>query len=468
MAGWVKFGILAGTALCAAQPLMAQSPAAGTRNMAAGQPPQPGPRVAATTIIHAGKLLAVPGQPVKQKATLVTANGKVQSIRDGFLDAAALGLPADTPVIDLSSKFVLPGFIDLHVHITSSGIAGRFSGLQMREEDAFFALNGYTNGLATLMAGFTTIRDLGASNEAIFPLRDAINYGIVAGPKIVAAGRGISPTNGHGDAHGMKRAYLDAEPRDSVCDGADDCRRATRAAIKYGADVIKVHVTGGVLDPSDAGTEQQFSDEEVKAIAEAAHSMGRKVTTHAHGKGGIDAAVRAGYDSIEHGMWADEESLKLMKAHGTYLVPTVWPITYVGDTAEKVKQGPFKNLNPNSMAKLLKLGDQPKKLVRMAIKIGTPIALGTDSGISPHGTNAQEMLEYVDAGMTNMEALKTGTVNAAAAAGLADRGRLDPGMAADVIALDADPLADIGAVMGVDFVMRDGIVFKRAGAEVKQ
>ena len=405
---------------------------------------------------------------MKQQATLVTADGKVQSIRDGFLDAAALGLPADTPIIDLSSKFVMPGFMDLHVHITGSGLAGRFSGLNMREEDAFFALNGYNNALTTLLAGFTTIRDLGSSNEAIFSLRDAINYGIVPGPKIIAAGEGISPTNGHADSHNLKRAYLDAEPHENVCDGADDCRRATRAAMKYGADVIKVHVTGGVLDPSDAGTDQQFTDEELKAIVEAGHSMGRKVTTHAHGKGGIDAAVRAGYDSIEHGMWADEESLKLMKEHGTWLIPTVWPITYVGDTPEKVKQGPMRNLNPNSMAKLLKLGDQPKKLVRMAIKIGTGIALGTDAGIAPHGTNAQEMLEYVDAGMTNMEALKTGTVNAAAAAGLRDRGRLDPGMAADVIALDADPLQDIGAVMGVDFVMRDGIIFKEAGAEVKK
>lgn len=462
----IRFGILAGVALCIVQPGLAQRP--GTRDVPAGQPAPPTARVAKTTIIHAGKLLAVPGEAVRQQATLVTADGKIQSIRDGFQDAAALGLPADTPVVDLSSKFVMPGFMDLHVHITGSGIAGRFSGLNMREEDAFFALNGYTNALATLMAGFTTIRDLGASNEAIFPLRDAINYGIVPGPKIIAAGRGLSPTNGHGDAHNMKRAYLDAEPRESVCDGADDCRRAARAAIKYGADVLKVHVTGGVLDPSDSGTEQQFTDEELKAIVEAGHSMGRKVTTHAHGKGGIDAAIRAGYDSIEHGMWADEESLKLMKAHGTWLVPTVWPITYVGDTPEKVRQGPMKNLNPNSMAKLLKLGDQPKKLVRMAVKIGTGIALGTDAGIAPHGTNAQEMLEYVDAGMSNMEALKTGTVNAAAAAGLPDRGRLNPGMAADVIALDADPLQDIGAVMDVDFVMRDGIIFKQAGAEVKE
>lgn len=457
--------LLAGAA-CTAISLM--SPAAAQRSVEPGQPPQPSARVPVATIIHAGKLMTEPGKPVMTQATLVTEAGLIRSVHQGFQDAAALGLPAGTPVVDLASKFVMPGFMDLHVHITGSGIAGRQSGLQLREEDGFFALNGYTNAMATLMAGFTTIRDLGAPNAAIFPLRDAIRYGIVPGPKIIASGEALSPTNGHGDAHNMRRDLLDAQRHDNVCDGPEDCRRATRAAIKYGADVIKVHVTGGVLDPSDAGTEQQFTDAEIKAIVEAGHSMGRKVTTHAHGKGGIDAAVRAGYDSIEHGMWADEESLKLMKQHGTYLIPTVWPITYVGDTPEKVMRGPMANINPNSLAKLLKLGDQPKKLVRMAIKIGTPIALGTDSGISPHGTNAQEMLEYVDAGMSNVEALKTATVNAADAAGLKDRGTLTPGLAADVIALDGDPTADINAVTSVDFVMRDGIVFKQNGQEVSK
>ncbi|WP_168694383.1 metal-dependent hydrolase family protein [Sphingomonas flavalba] len=462
----MRLSILLSAAACLA--LVAGVPAAAERVVQPGQPPQPTPRTAKTTIIHAGKLMTEPGKPVLNQATLVTDGGKIRSVHQGFVDAAALGLPADTEVVDLSNKFVLPGFMDLHVHITGSGLVGRMSGLNMRQENAFFALNGATNAMTTLQAGFTTIRDLGATNEAIFSLRDAINLGIVPGPKIVAAGEGLSPTNGHGDAHNLKRAFLDASPRDSVCDGPEDCRRVARQQIKFGADVLKVHVTGGVLDPSDAGTEQQFTDAELKAIVEAGHSMGRKVTTHAHGKGGIDAAVRAGYDSIEHGMWADEESLKLMKERGTYLIPTVWPISYVGTTPEAVAKGPMANINPTSLAKLFKLGDQPKKLVRMAIKIGTPIALGTDCGIAPHGTNAQEMVEYVDAGMSTVEALKTGTVNAADAAGLKDRGRLDPGLAADVIALDGDPVADINQVMNVNFVMRDGIVFRRDGQEMRK
>ncbi len=459
--------LLSGVLLAAMTPAVAI--AAGRPEMPPGQPAQPTARVASLTIIHAGKLLAVPGEAVRQRATVVVgADGRVARVADGFLDAAALGLPADTQVLDLSSRFVMPGFMDLHVHITGSGVAGRNANAKLREEDAYFALNGAHNAFDTLMAGFTTIRDLGAANGAIFPLRDAIRDGIVPGPHILAAGAGITPTNGHADAHDLKRALLDVETQDNSCNGADDCMRATRAAVKYGADVIKVHVTGGVLDPSDAGTEQQFTDAELQAIVWAGHSMGRKVTTHAHGKAGIDAAVRAGYDSIEHAMWADEESLRLMKQHGTWLIPTVWPITWVGDTPEKVMQGPFRNLAPNSLAKMLKLGDQPKKMVRMAIKMGVQIALGTDAGIAPHGSNAQEMLEYVDAGMTNMEALKTGTVNASKAAGLPDRGSLAPGMLADIVALEGDPVADIAAVLKVDFVMRDGIVFKRDGARVDQ
>lgn len=432
-----------------------------------GTPPHPAAPVAKLSIIHAGKLLAVPGEKVVEQATIVTEAGKVRSVRQGYADAAALGLPADTAVIDLKDKFVLPGFMDMHVHLTSGG-AARNPMTRLREGPEYFAVNAYANGYRTLMAGFTTVRDLGSPGDSVFGLRDAIRDGIVAGPKIIAAGEGISPTNGHADAHGLRRDLMEAQVRPGVCNGADDCRRAVRDAIKYGANVIKVHVTGGVLDESDAGTGQQFTDDELKAIVEAGHDMGRKVTTHAHGKRGIDAAVRAGYDSIEHAMWADEESLKLMKQHGTWLVPTVWPITWVGDTPEKVRQGPFKDLAPNSLAKLYQLGDQPKKMVRMAIRLGVNIALGTDNGIAPHGTNAYEMLEYVEAGMTPMAALKTGTVNAALAGGVTDRGKIEPGLAADIIALDADPLRDIRAVLDVDFVMRDGIVFKQAGKGVEE
>lgn len=433
-----------------------------------GQPEHAVARKPVPTIIHAGTLLATPGERPVQNASVILVDGKVRSVMPDFVDAAAAGLPADAQIIDLRDKFVLPGFMDMHVHLQSGGASRTDPMLRLREPSEYWALNTYVNGVATLMAGFTTVRDLGSTGDVMFGLRDAIRDGIVPGPKIIAAGEGISPTNGHADAHGLRRDLLEAEIRPGVCDGADQCQKAVRSAIKYGADVIKVHVTGGVLDESDAGTEQQFTDEELKAIVEAGHMMGRKVTTHAHGKSGIDAAVRAGYDSIEHAMWADAESLRLMKERGTWLIPTVWPITWVGDSPEKIAQGPFRNLRPNSLAKLYKLGDQPKKMVRMAIQMGVPIALGTDNGIAPHGTNAREMLEYVDAGMSPMEALKTGTVNAAMAGGLRDRGKLSPGMAGDVIALDGNPLDDIDAVLSVNFVMRDGLIFKRDGKEVSE
>ena len=457
--------LFAGAALVG---LALTAPAIAQRNIEPGRPPHQAARVPLTTIIHAGTLLTAPGERVRRQATLVTSGGRIQAVHDGFQTAAALGLPAETQLIDLGSKFVMPGFIDLHVHLTNGGVAGRNPQLRIRQPDEFYTLSAYANAFDTLMAGFTTVRDLGSPGDSVFALRDAIKMGVVPGPNLIVAGGAISPTNGHGDAHGMRRDLLETQVRPGVCDGADDCRRAVRNAVKYGADVIKVTVTGGVLSDSNSGTGQQFTNDELKAIAETAHALGRKVTTHAHDKAGIDAAVRAGYDSIEHGMWADDETLRLMKQHGTWLIPTVWPISWVGTTPEAMRRGPFKDLPPNSMEKLIRLGSQPKKLVRDAIRIGTPVALGTDTGINPHGTNAQEFLEYVDAGMSPVEALKTGTVNAAAAAGLADRGRLAPGLAADVVALDGDPTTNINAVLNVDFVMRDGIVFKRNGSEVKE
>jgi imidazolonepropionase-like amidohydrolase len=422
---------------------------------------QPAAAAAANAVIHAGQLLAVPGRDPVANATVVVADGKVREIRSGFADPAAVGLPADTVVINLRDRFVLPGFLDLHVHLSSSGMRGR--DVRFRESEGYFSLIGSRSAHATLMAGFTTVRDLGSEGSAIFALRDASRDGIVAAPKIIVSGDPISPTNGHADNHNLREEVMRAMPRRGVCDGADDCRRVVREAIRRGADVIKVMATGGTLDESNAGTGQQFTDEELRAIADTAHAFGRKVTAHAHAKAGIDACVRAGFDSIEHGMWADDKTLREMKAKGTWLVPTVATITFVGDTPEKVKAGPLKDLPAVSMEKVLKLGTQPRKLARLAHQVGTRIALGTDAPLVPHGKNATEMVDYVNEGLTPMEALMTGTVNAADAAGV-DVGRLEPGKAADIVALSRNPLEDIKAVMDVGFVMRDGIVFKGPGA----
>lgn len=415
-----------------------------------------------TSVIRAGTLLAVPGEEPLSPATVVVEGGRVVRVEEGLASPASLGLPADTPQIDLGDQFVMPGFIDLHVHLSASATSGR-TDLYVRKPDAYFALLGADHARKTLMAGFTTVRDLGSKGMAIFALRDAIEDGLVPGPKLLVAGSPITPSGGHGDFHGYRQEVLGALPATGVCDGADDCRRAVREMVKRGADVIKVTATGGVLSNTNAGTGMQFTPEELSAIAGTAHALGRKVTAHAHDKAGINAALEAGFDSIEHAMWADRDTMALFKRTGAWIIPTVYPITYVGDTPEKMREGPFKDLPPASMEKLLRLGKQPRTMTRLAHEMGVNIALGTDSGVSPHGHNAREFLEYVNIGMTPMEALAAGTVQAAKAGGIEDVGRIAPGMAADLVAMPGNPLEDIRAVLDLSFIMRDGIVFKRGG-----
>jgi imidazolonepropionase-like amidohydrolase len=383
----------------------------------------------------------------------------VQSGRANPDDYAADG---EVRVVDLSDQFVMPGFIDLHVHLT--GQAGSGSKVDFVEDtDADVALLAQMYAQRTLMGGFTTVRNLGSRGSAMFALRDAIKAGIVSGPKILVAGYSITPTGGHADIHGFRQEVLDLLPSSGVCDGADACRAAVRRQVKRGADVIKVTATGGVLSETATGTGQQFTDEELRAIAETAHSLGRKVTAHAHAAAGIEAALRAGFDSIEHAMWADEDTMRLFKEKDAWIIPTVYPITAVGDTPEKMKAGPFGNMPPPVMEKLLQLGRQPKDMTRLAREMGVKIALGTDSGVSPHGENANEFIEYVNIGMSEMEALMAGTVHAAEAAGISDKvGSLQPGKAADIVAMAVSPLDDIEAVLDVRFIMRDGVIFKNS------
>lgn len=409
-------------------------------------------------IIHAGMLLDIPGEKPKAEQSIIIVDGVIKEIRNGYTESGAL--KKSSKIIDLSNKFVMPGFIDLHVHLSSQSGDGLRNDI-LTQSDADIALSAAMYAHRTLLAGFTTLRDLGSRGEPLYALRDAIRDNKIPGPRLLVSGPPITPTGGHGDIHGFRTEVMEILASPTVCDGPDDCRRAVRNAVKMGADVIKVTATGGVLSNTSTGTGQQFTDEELKAIAETAHSLGRKVTAHAHAKEGIIAAVKAGFDSIEHAMWADEETMKEIKRLDIWIVPTVYPITYVGDTPEKMRQGPLKDLPPASMEKLLALGQQPKDMTRLAHQMGVKIALGTDSAISPHGENAHEFIEYVNAGMAPMEALQAGTVSAAEAAGIADRtGSISVGKAADIVGLGSNPLDSIEAVLDVRFVMSDGIVFK--------
>lgn len=414
-----------------------------------------------TIIIHAGTLLDIPGKKPKQQQTIVIRRGEISGIHAGYLSKEDIeGDDRKETVIDLSDQFVMPGFIDLHVHISKEyGPKIKLESVTMSDADS--ALTAAMYARQTLNAGFTTVRDLGSRGDAVFALRDAIRAGKIPGPRILVAGEAITPTGGHADIHGFRQEVLDAIPSTATCDGPDSCRAAVRRQVKRGADVIKVTATGGVLSETAAGTGQQFTDQELKAIVETAHSLGRKATAHAHAKEGIEAALHAGFDSIEHAMWADKATMKLFAKTGAWMVPTIYPITAIGDTPEKMKKGPFSHLPPAIMEKLFKLGRQPKEMGRLAHRMGVKIALGSDAGVYSHGENANEFIEYVNIGMTPMESLMAGTVHAAEATGIEDRtGSLEPGKAADIVAMPGDPLQDIEAVLSVGFVMRDGVVFK--------
>ena len=415
------------------------------------------PAISETILVHAGTLLAVPGNDPVFERTLVIRDGKIAEIRDGFVSS----LPGEeAALIDLSDRFVMPGFIDLHVHLTGqSGDNSRNE--RITKSDAHASLRAAMYAKRTLMAGFTTVRNLGSRGEAMFALRDAIAAGHVPGPKILVAGYSITPTGGHADVHGYRAEISEVLASSGVCDGPDDCRRAVRLQVKRGADVIKVTATGGVLSNTNSGTGQQFTDDELRAIAETAHALGRKVTAHAHDKPGIDAALRAGFDSIEHSMWADAETMTLFKKTGAWLIPTVYPITYVGDTPEKMKQGPFRNLPPASMEKLLRLGRQPRDMTKLAHEMGVRVALGTDSGVSPHGHKRSRVSRICRHRYDAHGSVDGGH-------GERGRGRRDPGRRLSRTRNGGgprrhaqEPLRDIEEVLRLTFIMRDGIVFKK-------
>ena len=426
--------------IAAAAPVLAQSPA-------------PSPN--SVTIIHAGELLDRPGQKPRGNATIFIENGKIADVRDGFAQA-----PAGARVIDLRSQFVLPGLIDMHVHFYSEGdpLQARIEGQRRDYEDN--VLIAARHARMTLEAGFTTVRDLGGVARGIVTLRDFINAGELPGPTIVPAGRMISVSSGHGDVNGLNRQATragDAEA-DNVCNGADSCREAVRNQIRQGAEVIKFAATGGVGSDVAGGLARQMFEDEMRAGIETAKSFGRRTAAHAHGKDGIDTALRAGVDSIEHGSFIDDQTIALFKERGAYLVPTMMAPIAALDQARRGDRPPA------SLAKAEEAAVAMLESHKRAFKAGVKVAFGTDSGVSKHAINAQEFKLMVDAGMTPAAAIQAATVNAADLLGRsAEIGTIEKGKDADIIAVAGNPVDDVTRLQNVGFVMRRGVVHKLDG-----
>ena len=401
-------------------------------------------------VIHAGRLLDGVGTSPREKASVLIAGDRIASVQDGW------ATPAGANVIDLRTSTVMPGFIDSHTHITGEG-TGNAIVRAVTETPLDDAVRSTVYARRTLEAGFTTIRNVGAEGGADVALKRAIESGLVVGPRIWTARTVLSITGGHGDQGGL-RPDLWVAPTwmDGIIDSADEARKAVRYQHKYGADLIKITATGGVLSIGDSGDAQQFTDEEMRAIVEAAHLLGMKVAAHAHGKAGIHAAIRAGVDSIEHGTYGDAESFKLYKERGTYLVPTI----LAGKTVAEMATIPG-HFHPTVQAKAARIGPLIQDMFKQAYAAGVKIAFGTDSGVSNHGENAREFGYMVEAGMPAAEATLAATRNAADLLGAADRvGSLQPGRFADVIAVAGNPLTDISELRKITFVMKGGKVVK--------
>jgi imidazolonepropionase-like amidohydrolase len=398
------------------------------------------------TLVRAGHLLDVKTGQLLNDQTIVVTGSTIKSIAP---TASVPAQPSDT-VLDLSSLTVLPGLIDVHTHLTMNTDFDPF--VEVTSTSAKEAINGVANARTTLMAGFTTVRNVGAYNFVDVDLRDAINAGQVPGPHMQVSGPLIGITGGHCDENLLPIQYHTVG--DGVADGVPAVQHMVRQNIKYGADLIKMCATGGVLSKGDDPNAAQFTLEEMQAIVADAHRLGRKVAAHAHGEQGILWATEAGVDSIEHGSYINDEGIAAMKQHGTYLVPTLYLEDWI------IASG---HLPAFYQQKMIDVTAVAKANIRRAVQAGVKIAMGTDAAVYPHGLNAHELDVYVNQiGMTPLAALQSATINAADLMGwTAKTGTLEPGKWADIIAVDKNPLDDIRTLQDVKFVMKAGVVYKK-------
>ena len=417
------------------------------------------PALAGDIAIHAGTVIDGTGAAPLHQATIVIHGDRIVAIQPGFTT------PAGASVIDLSTATVLPGLIDCHDHITASFHKGDPIRNAVTRTGYDDEVDGITNARATLLAGFTTIRDVGAITPVVVAIKRAVNAGLIPGPRMWVSGEALGPTGGHGDpANGLDPELSHSHWTDSVIDSADDARKAVRRLRREGADLIKIMPSGGVMSIGDDPKAQLMTDDEIKAVIDTAHVLGMKVAAHAHGEGAINHTVELGVDSIEHGSFADAKSYALMKSHGTYLVPTM----LVGARVEQHARAHPEDLNPSTAEKALEIAPMLRRNLHDAYAAGVKIAFGTDTfGMSAHGENAQEFAIMVASGMTPMDAILAATRNAADLIGdPADIGSIQPGRYADLIAVTGDPLHDVTVLEHVGFVMKGGTVYKTDGKPV--